>query len=223
VVKLFCGIPCTPSCIWFTERIQTNPTIGFLGSSNPNTSGLSKQGELNVDVLDHDACKKLQTWFEDQWLDPWCVDISKETGRDHRHELGTGGAAHAVSDLLDMAYHLSQEARAGFRSSKFPRISASTAPVSNRGSKDRCSLPNKRGGVVIGDVVGLGKTFHGGALARIFQGRHRTETLIICPKNLVSMWQDYVHQYRMAAKVMSISSVINELPDTPRYRLVLDR
>ena len=80
---------------------------------------------------------------------------------------------------------------------------------------------NKRGGVLIGDVVGLGKTIMAVALARIFQDDHGTETLIICPKNLVKMWQDYVHDYRMAARVMSLTSVINDLPNTPRYRVVL--
>jgi len=35
------------------------------------------------------------------------------------------------------------------------------------------------------------------------------------------MWNDYVHQYRLAAKVISISAAMNELPNTPRYRVVL--
>lgn len=36
-----------------------NPIVGFVGSSNLTLSGLSHQGELNVDVLDHDATEKL--------------------------------------------------------------------------------------------------------------------------------------------------------------------
>jgi hypothetical protein len=36
-----------------------NPTVGYLGSSNLTFSGLSNQGELNIDVLDSDACDKL--------------------------------------------------------------------------------------------------------------------------------------------------------------------
>jgi phosphatidylserine/phosphatidylglycerophosphate/cardiolipin synthase-like enzyme len=54
-----------------------NPIVGFLGSSNLTLSGLSKQGELNVDVLDHDACRKLEKWFNDRWDDRFCVDISE--------------------------------------------------------------------------------------------------------------------------------------------------
>ncbi len=59
------------------------------------------------------------------------------------------------------------------------------------------------------------------AVAKIFQDDHFTETLIICPKNLVKMWEDYVSEYRLLAKVLSITRVIRELPDLRRYRVVL--
>src|SRR5450759_588342 len=62
--------------LYRSDRI--NPITGYLGSSNLTFSGLSHQGELNVDVLDHDAYQKLAKWFEDRWNDRWCLDISKE-------------------------------------------------------------------------------------------------------------------------------------------------
>ena len=34
------------------------PTVGYLGSSNLTLSGLAHQGELNIDVVDSDACDK---------------------------------------------------------------------------------------------------------------------------------------------------------------------
>ena len=80
---------------------------------------------------------------------------------------------------------------------------------------------NKRNGVLIGDVVGLGKTLMATALAKIFQDDHNTETLILCPKNLVKMWQDYVDQYRLIAKILSVTRAITELPNLRRYRIVL--
>jgi hypothetical protein len=55
-----------------------NPDIGYLGGSNLTLAGLAKQGELNVDILDHDVCSKLERWFEDRWNDRFYVDISKE-------------------------------------------------------------------------------------------------------------------------------------------------
>ena len=77
------------------------------------------------------------------------------------------------------------------------------------------------GGVIIADVVGLGKTLMATALARVFEDDHGLETLIICPKNLVPMWEDYREQYRVRARVLSVSRAIRELPDMRRYRLVL--
>jgi hypothetical protein len=52
---------------------SNNPVTGFLGSSNLTFAGLSGNGELNVDVLEHDACDKLSKWFDEQWFDRWCV------------------------------------------------------------------------------------------------------------------------------------------------------
>src|SRR5579875_531512 len=43
--------------VFRNDRI--NPIVGYLGSSNLTLMGLSQQGELNVDVLDYDACQKL--------------------------------------------------------------------------------------------------------------------------------------------------------------------
>ena len=80
---------------------------------------------------------------------------------------------------------------------------------------------NKRNGVLIGDVVGLGKTLMATALARIFEDDYGLETLILCPKNLVSMWQDYVDQYQLRARVLSLSRVITDLPTLRRFRLVV--
>lgn len=43
-----------------------NPRTSYVGSSNLTFAGLSQQGELNVDVLDHDATAKLAKWFDDR-------------------------------------------------------------------------------------------------------------------------------------------------------------
>ena len=75
--------------------------------------------------------------------------------------------------------------------------------------------------MLIGDVVGLGKTLMATAVARIFEDDFGLETLIICPRNLVSMWEDYVHAYGLRARVISLSRVIGELPTLRRYRLVV--
>jgi superfamily II DNA or RNA helicase len=199
-----------------------NPSIGFLGSSNLTIAGLSQQGELNVDVLDHDACRKLAEWFEDRWNDRWCVDISDELVEIIEASWAREEPIPPYHIYVKIAYHLSQEARAGLAEFRIPAVfkhkllEFQTAAV-----KIAAHHLNKRGGVLIGDVVGLGKTLMASALARIFEEDQGLETLIICPKNLVRMWDDYVYQYGLRAKVLSISEVTGKLPDLRRYRLVL--
>jgi phosphatidylserine/phosphatidylglycerophosphate/cardiolipin synthase-like enzyme len=77
-VKLFLRHPLHAKLYLLFRTDPINPIVGYLGSSNLTLAGLSHHGELNVDVLDHDAGKKLAKWFEDRWLDKWCVDISTE-------------------------------------------------------------------------------------------------------------------------------------------------
>ena len=80
---------------------------------------------------------------------------------------------------------------------------------------------DKRNGVLIGDVVGLGKTLMATALAKIFQDDHNTRPSSSAQRTLVKMWQDYVDQYRLIAKVLSVTQAINALPSLRRYRIVL--
>jgi hypothetical protein len=77
VVKLFLRHPLHAKLYLLFRPDPINPATGFLGSSNLTFAGLSQQGELNVDVLDHDACEKLARWFEDRWQDRWCIDIKE--------------------------------------------------------------------------------------------------------------------------------------------------
>jgi PLD-like domain len=90
-----------------------NKIIGYLGSSNLTFAGLSGQGELNVDVLDHDACKKLARWFEDRWNDRWCIDISAELVQIIEQSWAGEKLIPPYHIYVNMAYHLSNEARAG--------------------------------------------------------------------------------------------------------------
>lgn len=199
-----------------------NPITGFLGSSNLTLSGLSKQGELNVDVLDHDATTKLAKWFDDRWADRWCIDITDELIEVIEESWAREAPLDPYIIYVKMAYHLAQEARSGLNEFRIPpEFGKRLFAYQEAAVKIAAHHLNKRGGVLIGDVVGLGKTLMATALAKIFQDDYLTETLIICPKNLVKMWEDYVSEYRLIAKVLSVTRVTSELPELRRYRVVL--
>ena len=222
VVKLFLRHPLHAKLYLLFRPDPTNPTTGYLGSSNLTQSGLSEQGELNIDVLDQDACQKLSAWFENRWKDDWCIDISKELVEIIEESWAREEPIPPYHIYIKIAYHLSREALAGLTQYRIPKdfgnklLDFQTAAV-----QIAAHHLNKRNGVMIGDVVGLGKTLMASALARIFEDDHGLETLIVCPKSLVPMWEDYRTRYRMCADVLSISRVINELPRMRRYRLMI--
>lgn len=214
------------------------PIVGYVGSSNLTFAGLMKQFELNVDVVDGDAAAKLAKWFEDRWKDRWCIDISDELADIIESSWARPTVIPPYHIYLNIAYHLAQEARTGLSEFKIPtdfgnklfeyQVAAVKIAAHHLNNE-------RRRGVILGDVVGLGKTLMATALARIFEDDLHLETLIICPKNLKPMWEDYAFRYRMRAKVVSITEVVAKsrkgkddkeelyggLHSLPRYRLVI--
>ncbi|GJQ23033.1 NgoFVII family restriction endonuclease [Candidatus Brocadia sapporoensis] len=222
VVKLYLKHPLHAKLYLLFRDDKISPIIGYLGSSNLTLAGLLHQGELNVDVLEQDAALKLSTWFEDRWNDRWCIDISKEL----IEIIDTSWAADRLVSpyhiYLKIAYHLSREARAGLTEFKIPKIlQEKLHGFQQKAVSIAAHYLNKRDGVIIGDVVGFGKTLTATALAKIFEEDFFLETLIICPRNLTNMWEDYAHTYQLRAKVLPITQVQSALPTLRRYRLII--
>ena len=121
VVKLFLRYPLHAKLYLLFRPDPVNPTTGFLGSSNLTFAGLSRQGELNIDVLDHDACNKLAKWFEDRWNDRWCIDISEDLVKVIEESWAREEDIPPYHIYLKIAYHLAREARAGLSEFSIPR------------------------------------------------------------------------------------------------------
>jgi SNF2 family DNA or RNA helicase len=199
-----------------------NPRVGFVGSSNLTFSGLGGQGELNVDVMDHDSTEKLHSWFQSRWSDRYSIDITDEL----IEIIDECWAAERLVDPylihLKLAYHLSRDARAGLVEFGLPE-SMQKKLLAYQSAAVKITARNlmSHSGAIIGDVVGLGKTIVATAVALLLQEEQGFETLIVCPKNLVTMWQGYIETYRLHARVVSLSTVHKDLPDMRRYRLVI--
>ena len=198
------------------------PTVGFLGSSNLTLAGLSKQGELNIDVLEQDAAEKLAKWFNDRWNDRWCIDITEELISIIDNSWAADRLLSPYYIYLKMAYHLSQEARAGLNEFKIPVIfRKELLEFQQAAVLIAAKKLNTREGVFIGDVVGLGKTITACALAKIFEEDFFYSTLIICPPNIKKMWNGYIERYDLKANIISIGEVQSKLPDMRRFKLVI--
>jgi superfamily II DNA or RNA helicase len=221
-VKLFLRHPLHAKLYLFFRPDPINPEVGYLGSSNLTWAGLQKQGELNVDVMDADACRKLATWFEERWNDIWCLDISDELASVIDQSWARETLIPPYHIYVKIAYHLCQDAREGLVQFRIPKnFGAKLFAFQIAAVQLAARHVTRRGGVLLGDVVGLGKTLMATALARMLEDEQDLETLILCPKNLVSMWQDYRERYGLRGKVMSYTRVLQELPSLKRYRLVI--
>ena len=223
VVRLHLCYPLHAKLYLFQRQDPVNPVVGYLGSSNLTFAGLSQQGELNVDVLDADACRKLCDWFEKRWTDQWCIDITQELIQVIDDSWAREDLIPPYHIYLKMAYHLAEDALAGAGDLTIPAdIAPLLLPFQTAALGLAARHLRQRGGVLIGDVVGMGKTLVATALARAYHHETGVSTLIICPKNLVGMWQTYVDRHGVTGKVLSLSRVDTELQDVPaRFRLLI--
>ena len=170
VVKLFLPYPLHAKLYLLFRDDVNNPVTGFVGSSNLTISGLSKQGELNVDVLDHMATEKLSKWFDARWTERWALDVSNDLAEIIETSWAREEAIPPHHIYLNMAYHLSTEARAGLSQFRLPaRFEQELFEFQKSAVKIAARHLYRRGGVMIGDVVGLGKTMMATALARMFE------------------------------------------------------
>nr|WP_238787689.1 helicase-related protein [Thiospirillum jenense] len=221
-IKLHLAYPLHAKLYLIHRHDANNPLTGFVGSSNLTVAGLQRQGELNLDVLEHDACRKLATWFEERWTDRSCVDISATLAQIIDESWAGARSVPPFHVYLKMAWLLSADVRAGLAEFHLPAPFATELfEFQQAAVKIAARYLNERGGVLLGDVVGLGKSLMATALVKLFENDHGWATLIICPKNLVGMWQkNYVDRYELNARVLSLSRVPRDLPER-RYRLVL--
>ena len=210
--------------LYLCHRIDDRyPTLGYVGSSNLTFAGLGGQGELNVDVPDTDASAKLAAWFEDRWEDPFSVDVTSDLLGLLDECWARPRPPEPYLVYLKMAYHLSQEARDGLITYGLPAdLRATLLEHQAVAAQFAAGALDRLGGVMIGDVVGLGKTLVAVAVARLRQDAHGGRVLVVCPKNLKSMWEGYCDTYDLRHEVVELSMATKRLSELRgRYSTVV--
>ena len=100
--------------------------------------------------------------------------------------------------------------------STFPKL----FPFQRHAVDQGLTLFEQYGGVIIGDVVGLGKTYVGTALMKYLQ-LQEYRPLVVCPPQLIPMWEKFCTDYEVDAKFLSrgrLSQGGFELLQDFRYR-----
>lgn len=203
----------------YVSHLAAGPTPfqAVVGSSNFTPSGLMQNGELNLEETDREQAEELAKWFKDKWEDAYSVDLTDDLINILENSWVNNEQPRPRSVHLRLAYELSREARSG-KSLDIPKkLLDEMMPWQEDAVRIATRILEQRGLVVIGDVVGLGKTLAGTAIAATFD----ESVLILCPKNLETMWNEYKDTYGVPGRVLPLSQAINELPNLRPYKLVL--
>ena len=207
--------------LYLAHREDQVRVIGYVGSSNLTLAGMAKQGELNVDVTDSDATAKLVKWFEEQWNHKWCIDISEELANIITKQSWAGGPVKPYEIYIKTAYELSKEAIEGSAEFKVPKIFHNVlAEFQEHAVSLAAERMYKNRGVIISDVVGLGKTFVACAIAKTFQESYGGNMLVICPPKIEGNWKGMISTYEIAGDAFSLGKT-KWLSEKKRYRLIV--
>lgn len=221
-IKLFTRRPLHGKT-YLCHRTDVNtPIVGFVGSSNLTLSGLRHNYELNVDVLDFDAAAKLDKWFTDRWEDKFSLDITEDLIKIIDESWAGESVLSPYEVYLKVCYHLSRDVREGLAEYSLPAsMRQKLLEYQVNAVQTLARRIVTRGGTMLGDVVGLGKTLTAVATALMLREEHGYSTLVLCPKNLVRMWDEHLQAYDIPGRVISYSTAHRDLPDMRAYQFVI--
>ena len=175
--------------------------MGIVGSSNLSLAGISHNSELNLKTYNTEDVNQLLDWFDGLWKD------GLEFTEDFDLILGKSWAGKTYSpyELFLKATYLEYKDKLEDQheidpiwGSTFPKLFDFQKNAVDQG----LTMFELYGGVIIGDVVGLGKTYVGTALLKYLQLQDY-RPLIICPPALIPMWEKFCTDYEVDAKILS--------------------
>jgi len=183
--------------------------IGIVGSSNLTEPGLASNTELNVQVDDNadiitgeglhrDLCE----WFDELWNEakPFSPELMTEL-----KESWALSVARPYDVYLKMLFELVRGRLEGDEARLVLPGEIPLAAYQKVAVQQAIRMVDQYGGAFVADVVGVGKSFVGSAVARYFYESERRRPLIICPRRLKEMWEGYNRDYHLNAEILPMS------------------
>lgn len=221
-IKLFTRRPLHGKTYICHRDDKITPIVAYVGSSNLTTSGLANNFELNVDVVDSDGAAKLDGWFEDRWNDKFSLDVTEDLIEVIDESWASETPLTPYEVYLKVCWHLSRDVREGLIEYTLPPILRNQLlEYQESAVKTLSRRIMTKGGAMLGDVVGLGKTITATATAMMLNDAEGYRALIVCPVNLVKMWEEYKEKYELNATVVPYSMAAKRLPELGRYQFVI--
>jgi Superfamily II DNA and RNA helicases len=191
------------------EDGETPGTI-ITGSSNLTYNGLRGQSEINVRFQNKAEFKDAQNIFNSLWENAIVI-----ADKDHIEDFENGVIKHIWFEKTPAPYLLYLRVLYEFfkidtsKRVRTPHEITKGNFLNLKYQEDAIRLAistiNKHNGVIISDVVGLGKSIIGATVANNLDLR----TIIIAPPHLTSQWEDYREEFKITAKIFS-RGVINK-------------
>lgn len=189
--------------------------IVFMGSSNFTYSGLTGQGELDHRFSDNHDYDKYLKHFNMLWNDSNAIDIQTSDSNDEfLNEIEHRLWIHSKPDpykvfvrILHELYCQTDEndlkAPDSISGGKFTNLRYQLDAI-----RSGINCINKNNGVIIADVVGLGKSIIAAAIAHNLDVQR---TFIITPPHLIPQWKDYVQDFGIRGAIVESSGKIKNL------------
>lgn len=194
----------------------------YVGSSNLTNAGLFNNLELNIDVTDNDASGKLAQWFSGRWNDPFSLQITAEIIELIEESWASEQQPSPYEVYLKVCHALAEDAREGLGYVLPPSMENLLLDYQTTAVRTLARRIVRRGGTMLGDVVGLGKTLTAIATALMLEAAEDYTTLVLCPKNLEHMWYEHLERYGLhGARVIPYSMADKKLPELKRFHLVI--
>jgi len=192
--------------------------VVFTGSSNFTYNGLLGQGEMNERFSDNVKYDEYTSRFEELWNDSKAIDICIKDGGDEfvdelKKKLWIFAQPKPYNIFVRILFELysslennSIKTPSEISDGKFSNLKYQIDAI-----KYGVDCINKNNGVIIADVVGLGKSVIASAIAHNLDMRR---TIIITPPHLKVQWEEYQQEFGIRGTRVESSGKIEELHNT---------
>ncbi len=188
--------------------------VSFFGSSNFSYRGLSGQGELNRLSKDKNEFEELKSEFEKMWSEAESISIADAGTKEYfvneiKSKIWKYSAPLPYHIYIRILHELFNQEE--IESLKTPKAITNGLYNDFEYQIDAIKMVidklNKYDGVILADVVGLGKSIISAAVAR----NTDIKTVIIAPPHLNPQWEDYKEEFGIRGSKVFSSGKISEV------------
>ena len=187
----------TSSFLHAKAYIQRSSEEGGIiaGSSNLTHAGLTQNLELNLGCFDPAIVDEARKWFDDLWEEAEPYDLAEIYEVIFEPQSPWNIFLRVLWQLYGNEIKEEIQEDENLPLTTFQKHGVARA----------IRLIRERGGVIVADEVGLGKTFIAGEILQIYSAR-RQRGLLICPASLRdSTWKQFLNEYGVSRAIECLS------------------